>query len=128
MSYTVLVVDDSSIIRYMVKRSITMADLEVASFHEAVDGFEALAVLSRTSVDVMFLDLNMPGMGGVELVEKMARDNLLSKIAVIVFSAEHNPERVEMLLKLGVRAYLKKPFRPEGVREVIRTVLLRGDP
>lgn len=126
MSLTVLIVDDSSVIRAVVKKSISMSGLDVGQIYEAANGVEALAVLAQSWIDIVFADLNMPEMGGAELVQKMSQDNLLVSIPVVIVSSERNQERIDELKRLGIRAYLRKPFRPEGFRDVVRDVLGQG--
>ncbi len=130
MSYTVLVVDDSSIVRAMVRKSLAMAGLEIKIIHEAGNGEEALGVLRREWIDLVFADLNMPVMGGLELVQRMAADRLLETVPVVIVSSEHNQARIDELKRQGARAYIKKPFRPEQFREVLGEVLagLEGEP
>jgi len=126
MGFSVLIVDDSSIIRTMVKRSISMADIEISSCFEAANGVEALEVLSKEWVDIVFVDLNMPVMGGAELVERMAADNLLVSIPVVIVSADQDTARIEDMRRRGIRAYIKKPFRPENFRDAVHELLLRN--
>jgi two-component system chemotaxis response regulator CheY len=71
----------------------------------------------------VFADLNMPGMGGAELVDKMAGDDLLVSIPVVIVSADQNQQTIDQLKSRGIRAYLKKPFRPESFRNVVLDVL-----
>jgi len=123
MSYSILIVDDSSVIRSVVRRSIAMSGIVVAKVHEAANGIEALEVLGSEWIDIVFADLNMPGMGGAELVDKMAGDDLLVSIPVVIVSADQNPQTIEQLKGRGIRAYLKKPFRPESFRNVVIDVL-----
>ncbi len=123
MSYDILVVDDSSIIRQMVKKSIAMSGVEIGQVYEASNGKEALDVLASSWVDIVFADLNMPEMNGAELVAKMAEDSLLVSTPVVIVSSEHSEARVEEMKQRGIRAYIKKPFRPENFREVVSTVL-----
>jgi len=123
MSYVVLIADDSAIVRSMVKKAIGMAGLDVAQVHEAVNGKEALAVLGRTWVDVVFADINMPEMGGPELVQRMSADPALAATPVVIVSSERSDARIEEMKRLGARAYVKKPFRPEHFREVIKDIL-----
>ncbi len=80
-------------------------------------------MLSGQWIDIVFADLNMPEMSGAELVKKMAEDNLLVSIPVVIVSSERNQERIDELRQLGIRAYLRKPFRPESFREVVQEVL-----
>ncbi len=127
MGMTVLIVDDSAVIRSVVRRAIGMSGLEVGAIHEAASGVEALQVLSQTWIDIVFADLNMPEMNGVELVRKMSQDNLLVSIPVVIVSSERNEEKIDELKRLGIRAYLRKPFRPESFRDIVRDVLEPGD-
>ena len=123
MSYSVLVVDDSAIVRAMVKKAITMAGLDVKELHEAANGREALEKLGAHWIDIVFADLNMPEMGGVELVEKMSQDATLTSIPVVIVSSEHSQARIDELKQRGIRAYIKKPFRPEGFRGIVEGLL-----
>jgi len=123
MSYDILIVDDSSIIRQMVKKSIAMSGVEIGKVYEAANGREALEVLAGNWVDIVFADLNMPEMNGTELVAKMAEDSLLVSTPVVIVSSDHSEARVEEMKKRGIRAYIKKPFRPENFREVVTNVL-----
>ncbi len=123
MSYTILVVDDSAIVRTMVKKAVSMAGLDVGQVHEAANGKEALAVLGRTWVDVVFADINMPEMTGTELVRHMKADPALASTPVVIVSSEQSQTRIDELKAWGARAYLKKPFRPEQFREVVENLL-----
>jgi len=123
MSYSILVVDDSPLIRKMMKRSLGLSKLELGTVFEATNGKEALAVLEKEWVDVVLADIHMPVMTGTELIELMSRDKLLGKIPVIVVSAERSEPAIEHLKKLGICAHLQKPFTPEQVLEVIQKVL-----
>lgn len=123
MSYSVLIVDDSSIVRAMVRKAIAMAGLEVGEVHEAANGREALQKLAAHWIDIVFADLNMPEMNGVELVEKMSQDSTLVSIPVVIVSSEHSQARIDDLKKRGIRAYIKKPFRPEGFKEIVEGLL-----
>jgi len=123
MSYAILVADDSAIVRTMVKRAIGMAGLPVGEVHEAANGREALEILARTWIDVVFADLNMPEMNGTELVERMSQDAVLVSTPVVIVSSERNQSKIDELKAKGIRAYIKKPFRPEGFREVVEMIL-----
>ena len=123
MSYTILVVDDSAIVRTMVKKAIAMAGLDVGQVHEAAHGKEALAVLARNWIDVVFVDINMPEMTGVELIQHMKADPALSSTPVVVVSSESSQARIDELMRYGAQAYVKKPFRPEQFREVVQEIL-----
>lgn len=123
MSYSILVVDDSPLIRRMIKRSIGISNLDVGMVHEAGNGKEALQVLANHWIDLVLADINMPEMNGIEMVEQMSRDDLLGKIPVVIVSTERSEARMEHLKQLGVRGYLTKPFTPEEIRDVMLSLL-----
>jgi two-component system chemotaxis response regulator CheY len=126
MSYSILIADDSAIVRTMVKKAIAMAGLPIAQVYEAANGREALDQLSKNWIDIVFADLNMPEMNGVELVEHMSKDSMLLSTPVVIVSSEHSQAKIDDLKRKGIRAYIKKPFRPEGFREVVELVLGTG--
>lgn len=123
MGYQILIVDDSEIIRSVVKKTISMSGIDVAQVFEAADGLEALAVMEKEWVDIVFADLNMPRMSGLDLVTHMAKDNMLQNTPVVIVSSERSELRIEELKQQGVRAYIKKPFRPEDFRDVVVDIL-----
>jgi two-component system chemotaxis response regulator CheY len=123
MSYTILIADDSAIVRAMVKKAVAMAGLDVGQVHEAGNGKEALAVLRRIWIDIVFADINMPEMTGTELVRHMKADPTLASTPVVIVSSEQSQARIDELKASGARAYLTKPFRPEQFREVVENLL-----
>ena len=123
MAYNVLVVDDSKTSRKVIIKAARMAGLEVGNLFEAGNGAEALEILKENWIDLVFTDLNMPEMGGVELVERMAREDLLKDIPVIIVTSDRNQERLFGLLERGARAFLNKPFHPESLKEILDRAL-----
>jgi two-component system chemotaxis response regulator CheY len=123
MKINVLIVDDSAVIRSVIKKALRMAEVEVGETHEAGNGEEALAILDKTWVDVVFADINMPIMDGVELVDRMAANDLLETVPVVMVSSDRRASVMKKLEACGVRAYVKKPFRPEKLLAAIQDVL-----
>ena len=123
MSYDVLIVDDSEITRTALERMLRLAGLELGRVCTAGNGSEALAVLEDQWVDLVLMDLNMPGMTGSELVDHMATAGLLDETPVVVISSERRAERVAALRAKGVRAFIPKPLRPEQLRDVVVELL-----
>jgi two-component system chemotaxis response regulator CheY len=119
----VLVVDDSTVMRRMVVKSLEMGGLPVDEVFEADSGLQALRILDDHWVDLVLCDINMPNMNGVELVERMANDVLTAKIPVVMVTTERSEVRISQLKKLGVTAYLNKPFRPEALAQTVRDLL-----
>ena len=123
MSYRILVVDDSPVSRRMVCRAIAMSGLDVGEILEASNGREALDLLGQTWVDIVLADINMPVMTGAEMVQEMAKRDFMSVTPVIIISSEKSEKRMEEMLRLGVRTYLGKPFRPEQIKQVVGEIL-----
>ncbi len=123
MGHNILLVDDSSVIRKAMRRVFDVAGVEVATLREAENGAIALDALREAPADIVFLDINMPVMDGLQFMEAVAADAALKHTNVVVVSTEGSDERIGRLRELGVRAYLRKPVTPEGVVEVIRAIL-----
>ena len=118
----VLVVDDSAVTRAMVKRSIAIGGAPVDTLKEAGDGEQALELLRSERFDVCFLDLNMPRLGGCEVAAAVRADASISTRIVIV-SSESMAGKIEQLQQSGVTGYIKKPFTPEQICNVLHGVL-----
>ncbi len=122
MALNVLIVDDSSLTRKRIRRIIEMVDLEVGRFMEAGNGIEALRILGESRVDLVLADLNMPEMGGADMVRRMKTSEATKSIPVVVVSTESRTTRIKDLLAEGVKDYLHKPFTPEEFREITQTL------
>lgn len=123
MSYTVLVVDDSETIRLALKRAFEMAKLPMEDVLQAGNGIEALSVLRARWVDMVLTDINMPSMGGEELVRAMKADSELSDVPVAVVTSDGSRPKIEALQAAGIAGFLRKPVRPEEIRDLLHKVL-----
>jgi two-component system chemotaxis response regulator CheY len=126
MGYNVLLVDDSRITRNALAKTLEASGIEVAQCFHAANGREALDILDQNWVDIVFADINMPIMTGIEMIEKMHDDGMLKTIPVIMISTEGSATLIEYLKAKGVRAYIRKPFAPELVRDVVTEILGGG--
>lgn len=126
MAYNVLVVDDSRTTRTIIAKALRHSGVELGDIHFAADGLEALELLQEHWVDIIFADLNMPRLTGVEMVERMAAHDLLASVPVVIVSTEGRQDRIDALLAKGVAAYLRKPFVPAEVGAVAATLLGGG--
>jgi len=104
-----------------------MADLNVGEFFEGENGREALEILQNSNIDLVLSDLNMPEMGGAEMVRQMKSRETTKSIPVVVVSTESKTARLMKLLAEGVRDYLHKPFTPEEFKEVMQTLWAKPD-
>lgn len=123
MSYKILIVDDSSVTRAVLKKTIMMTGISVDAFYEAGNGKEGLEVLSNNPVDLIMADLNMPVMNGLEMTDKIFADEKKNAIPVVVISTEASVSRIDSLEEKGVKGYVHKPFTPESIRNVLTSVL-----
>lgn len=125
MSVRVLVVDDSPVMRKMLKRTIEMSKLAASEVLEAENGVKALELLESQWVDLVLTDLHMPEMTGDELLRRMSYHELLKDVPVIVVTSDQADEARHRVGALGCDAFLKKPFRPEQLSELAEKVLGR---
>ena len=123
MYYRILIVDDSSTTRAMISRILNLSKLPIGQLYEAGNGQEALESLAQNWIDLVITDINMPQMNGLELVRRMAADHQLSTTPVIVISTEGSEERINELKALGIAGFLRKPFTPEAVRDLVVEIL-----
>jgi two-component system chemotaxis response regulator CheY len=123
MAYTILVVDDSNIVRKVFLKTLGLTSIEVNKVLEAENGKKGLELLSSDWVDIVFLDINMPVMGGVEFLERLRQDPVHKETPVVIVSTEGSQERIKHLEELGIKAYLRKPVTPESLAGTIKDVL-----
>lgn len=118
-----LIVDDSSVMRKIVERSLRQAGLDLSSVIEAGNGADALGLLDTNSVDLILSDINMPVMDGLEFVRQLQTADKLRGIPVVMITTEGSESNVVQALSLGAKGYIRKPFTPDQVKEHVLPVL-----
>jgi two-component system chemotaxis response regulator CheY len=116
-------VDDSSVMRKIVERSLRQAGIDLKQVLEAGNGAEALAVLQDNAVDLILCDINMPVMDGLEFVKQLAAVENAKGTPVVMITTEGSESHVVQALSCGARGYIRKPFTPEQVKEHVLPVL-----
>lgn len=111
----VLIVDDVFIIRKHIEN--TLKTYNVKEISEAGDGFEALEIAEQLRPDVVILDLNMPVMGGMEIIPHLKKMNPQS--LVVTMSSIDNQSTLVESLKLGADHYITKPLSYQQISEVL---------
>lgn len=119
MTLKVLTVDDSKTIRMIVKKAFKPYD---CILFEAENGQDGLALASREKPELIILDITMPVMTGVEMLEKMKADPLLRDIPVIMLTAESGKDNVMTIVKMGVKDYMVKPFKGNQLIERVQKI------
>ena len=105
----ILHVEDSVSDAFLVRETVRQSSIH-AMFTTAIDGEQALRILSspRFPPNLIILDLNLPKLSGLDVLERSRRDN--EGVPVIVFTSSSNPQERERAFGLGVREYLTKPI------------------
>ncbi|MFD2164901.1 response regulator [Thalassotalea euphylliae] len=109
MKSSVLICDDSNLARKQVLRSLPEkweVDVQLAT-----NGLEALEVLRNNRIDVLFLDLTMPELDGIGVLEGIKDENIT--VDVFVISADIQPEMQNKVMELGAKAFLRKPVKAD---------------
>ena len=112
-----LIVDDSSVMRKIVERTLRQAGLEPMVVYEAGSGSDGLDVLREKQVDLILSDINMPMMDGLEFVRQLREQNLAPGVPVVMITTESSEEHVKQAIQAGARGYIRKPFTAEQVKE-----------
>jgi two-component system chemotaxis response regulator CheY len=118
MALNVLIVDDSAVMRAMILKTLHMSGMPLGDIHQAANGREGLAVFDDHWIDLVMLDINMPVMNGLEMMERMQKHPDLRDTPTIVISTEGSETRIKRLQAKGAR-FIRKPFTPEMIRDTV---------
>jgi two-component system chemotaxis response regulator CheY len=112
-----LIVDDSTVMRKIVERSLRQAGLDTLVVFEAGNGVEGLDQLKAQKVDLILTDINMPLMDGLEFLRQLRAQNLAPDTPVVMITTESSEEHVKEAIQVGAQGYIRKPFTAEQVKE-----------
>jgi len=115
----ILIVDDSAMMRAMIKRVIKLADVPVDDILEASNGAEGLELLKEHVVHLLLTDINMPVMNGADMLREISLNDRWRNLNRVIISTDGSTVRREEAEELDVRCYLEKPFSPEVLRDVL---------
>lgn len=121
--WKVIIADDESIIREGIREAIDWTSLDMEVVAEAEDGEEALELASLHQVDIMLVDLNMPIMNGLTLIQKVKQQLPGSRIVIVTGHDEFN--YAQQAVHFGVDEYILKPANPTHLTEVLRRIKLQ---
>ena len=121
MSLNILIVDDSSVIRSMIIKTLKMTDVPLGELHPAGTGQEGLDIIEDNWIDLLFVDINMPIMNGEEMLTRIRKNPDWASLPVIVVSTEGSQTRIERLKGLDAW-FIHKPFTAEQVRDVVQEI------
>jgi two-component system chemotaxis response regulator CheY len=116
-----LIVDDSKLMRDMV--AACLRPLGAVAFDFAGTGLEAIERLSLASFDLVVLDLNMPDVGGVEVIEFVRAQDHLRSLPILVVTTRGDDDSRSRVLAAGASGFLVKPFAPPQILEEARRLM-----
>jgi CheY-like chemotaxis protein len=122
MTDGVLIVDDDQFIRKLI--ATTLEDVSEFDLHEAADGLEALEVARQTRPSLVFLDVDMPRLNGIETCRQLRRDGVTAGATIVMLTAAHGDSVESDAEQAGADMFLTKPFSP---LDLLRLVEQLGD-
>jgi two-component system alkaline phosphatase synthesis response regulator PhoP len=122
MSRAVLVVDDDPFIRKLI--ATTLEDVAEFELHEAADGIEAVDVARREQPAIVFLDVDMPRMDGIDACRRLRADPGTREATIVMLTAAHGDHVERLAGEAGANLFLTKPFSP---LDLLRLVDRLGD-
>jgi DNA-binding response OmpR family regulator len=120
VSKTILIADDEPNIRQLVAFTLRRRGFEIV---EAEDGATALDLVRQSAPDLVVLDVMMPGLTGIAVLQQLSADPATADIPVILLSAKGQGVEIEEGLASGARLYLVKPFSPRELADRVAEVL-----
>jgi two-component system chemotaxis response regulator CheY len=123
MNVKILVVDDSRIMRNIVKNTLKSMYALEDGFLEAANGEEAFNILEAQHIDIMLLDWNMPFLNGVDLVRRLRQMEKYKNLPIIMVTSEAAKYNVIEAVKAGVNDYLVKPVTEKNLFEKVKKYL-----
>lgn len=109
MKMNVLIVEDETPMRILIKKVLSESNLDIGEIFEATNGEEGLKKFSENRVDLLLVDIYMPLMDGIEMLEYIHADPEQREIPVVVVSTENDENRIEAIVKRGI-GFVHKPF------------------
>jgi DNA-binding response OmpR family regulator len=123
MTQKILIVDDEAHIRMLIEQTLEELEDEGVEFFTAENGEMALEVISEEKPDLIFLDVMMPKLNGMEVCRRVKQEMGLKDIYIVLLTAKGQESDRQKGLDVGADVYMTKPFDPELLLEKAREVL-----
>ena len=124
MMRRLLIVDDSKVMRDMV--AACLRPIGETTFEFASNGLEAIEQLALGAFALVVLDLNMPDIGGLEVIEFIRAQEKLRALPVLVVTSRGEDDSRTRVMEAGASGFLAKPFAPEQILAEARTLLAKA--
>ena len=125
MSKTFLIVDDSASMRQLVAFTIKDAGYDVLL---AENGMDALAKISRTKIDMVITDLNMPEMDGITFIRELRGKADYKFVPIVMLTTESQEAKKQEGRAAGASGWIVKPFSPTQLMDVVKKFMKEGGP
>ncbi len=118
----VIVVDDSSVMRQIIKNNLKQLGFEPSNLVDAEDGEQALKKINEDTIDLVISDWNMPKMTGIDLLRAIRADGALKELPFLMVTSEADKEKIIEAVQAGVNQYIVKPFNTSQLEEKIKEI------
>lgn len=124
MKKKLLIVDDEAHIRMLIEQTLEDLEDEGVEMFFAENGQEALELIKEQKPDLVFLDVMMPKLNGMEVCQKVKKDLGLNEVYIILLTAKGQEVDRQNGLDMGANRYMTKPFDPDEMLEVATEILI----
>ena len=118
----VMVVDDSQVMRQIIKNNLKQLGFELENLLDAEDGEDALQKINQSEMDLVISDWNMPKMTGIDFLKAIRADEALKELPFLMVTSEADKGKIKEAVKAGVNQYIVKPFNTSQLEEKIREI------
>lgn len=121
MPESFLVIDDSKLLHQMYRLILSQGDLAGSTVHYATNGRDGYGLLAaHPDLTLVFLDLNMPEMNGLEVLARRRAERLHPNVPIVLVTTESSDEDEVRGREVGAWDYLRKPFQPYDIQRLVR--------
>jgi len=119
----ILVVEDSTMVRITVKRTLMSVDFEVSEAKDGQLGLDMALACSDTPFDLILTDLNMPNLDGLSMIKALRETAAYADTPIVMLTTESGEEKKSVGHESGISAWLVKPFEPDALIETVGSML-----
>lgn len=119
MKVNVLIVEDEKPIRLLIKKTLIESDLDICEIFEAENGKEGIELMNNHTIHLLLVDIYMPVMDGLEMLDYVMSSPELKEIPAIVVSTENDEKRIDAIIRKGL-GFVHKPFTKKLLKSEIK--------
>jgi len=119
----ILIVEDSTMVRITVKRTLASVDFEVAEAKDGQIGLDMALASSDRPYDLILTDLNMPNLDGLSMIQQLRQTDAYAETPIVMLTTESGEDKKSVGHGSGVSAWLVKPFEPDALIETVGSML-----